>query len=92
MRLSNAILCAAFLLASLLPLPAGARDDYEFLEGPLQAVRMEDRTVVMEGVRVYVPEGVADLGQFSAGDRVVFEYQRENGRLTALLLRRYEEG
>jgi hypothetical protein len=91
MRLTTPILCAAFLLACLLPLPVSAGEN-EVIEGRLQAVRMEDKTVVMDGVRVYVPPEIADLGDFSAGDQVVFEYRREEGRLTARLLRKYEEG
>ncbi len=91
MKLTTRILCAAFLLACLLPLPVSAGEN-EVIEGPLQAVRMEDKTVVMDGVRVYVPPEIADLGEFSAGDQVVFEYRTEKGRLTARLLRKYEEG
>lgn len=91
MNLTSHILCAAFLLACLLPLRAQAGED-EFIRGRLQAVRVEDRTVVMDNVRVYVPEEVADLSEFSAGDDVVFEYTRRDGRLKARLLRKYEEG
>ncbi len=86
MKLANRILCAAILLASLVPL-RGSAGENEFMEGRLQAVRMEDKTVVMDNVRVYVPPGVADLEEFSAGDQVVVEYRREDGRLTAILLR-----
>ena len=91
MRLANRILCAASLLASVLPL-RGSAGENEFMEGRLQAVQLEDETVVMDNVRVYVPADIADLGEFSAGDQVVFEYRSEDGRLTAILLRKYEEG
>ncbi len=91
MKLANRILCAAILLASVLPL-RGSAGENEFMEGRLQAVRMEDKTVVMDNVRVYVPPETADLDEFSAGDHVVFEYRSEDGRLTARLLRKYEEG
>ncbi len=91
MSLANRLLCAAILLTSMLPL-RGSAGENEFMEGHLRAVRLEDKTVVMDSVRVYVPPGVADLEEFSAGDQVVFEYRREDGRLTAILLRKYEEG
>ena len=41
---------------------------------------------------VHVPPEIADLDEFTAGDHVVFEYRRDDGRLTAILLRKYEEG
>ena len=91
MSLANRLLCAAILLASVLPL-RGSASENEFMEGHLQAVRLEDKTVVMDNVRVYVPPEIADLDEFSAGDQVVFEYRRDGGRLTAILLRKYEEG
>ncbi len=91
MRLANRILCAAILLASVLPL-RGSAGENEFMEGRLQAVRLEDETVVMDNVRVYVPPEIAELDEFSAGDQVVFEYRNNDGRLTAILLRKYEEG
>ncbi len=91
MRLATRILCAAILLASVLPL-SGSAGENEFMEGRLQAVRLEDKTVVMDHVRIYVPPEIADLGEFSSGDQVVFEYRSKDGRLTAILLRKFEEG
>ena len=91
MKLANGILCAAILLTSVLPL-RGSAGENEFMEGRLQAVRLEDKTVVMDNVRVYVPPETAELDEFSAGDQVVFEYRNNDGRLTAILLRKYEEG
>lgn len=91
MKLISRILCAAVLVTCLLPSHGYAGED-EFMRGRLQAVRAEDRTVVMDNVRVYVPETVADLSEFAAGDDVVFEYTRKEGRLTAYILRKYEEG
>ena len=91
MKLAKRILCAAFLVTLALPL-GGSAGENELIEGRLQAVRMEDKTVVMDDVRVYVPSDIADLAEFSAGDQVVFEYRREDGRLTAILLRKPEEG
>ena len=91
MRLVTRIFCAAILLASVLPL-SGSAGENEFMEGRLQAVRLEDKTVVMDNVRVYVPPEIADVGEFSAGDQVFFEYRSEDGRPTATLLRKFEEG
>ena len=91
MKLANGILCVAFLAASLFPL-RGSAGEMELIEGRLQAVRLEDRTVVMDDVRVYVPPNIADLREFSAGDPVLFEYYREDGRPIAILLTKPEEG
>ncbi len=91
MKLTCRILCAAFLVTFLLPLNGSTAED-EFMEGTLRAVRMEDKTVRMHEVFVYVPPEIADLREFSAGDEVVLEYTIEDGRPTAILLRKFEEG
>lgn len=91
MKLTCRILCAAFLVTSLLPLRGSAAED-ELMEGALRAVRMEDKTVRMHDVFVYVPPGIADLHEFSSGDEVVLEYTIEDGRPTAIVLHKLEEG
>ncbi len=91
MKLTCRILCAAFLLTSLLPLRGSAAED-ELMEGTLRAVRVEDRTVRMHDASVYVPPEIVNLREFSAGDEVVLEYAIEDGRPTANVLNKLEEG
>ena len=81
----------ALALALALWAPASFAGSVIELDGPVDAVDVQLRTITVDGVVVNVPVFLGDLTTFQPGTLVFLEYRLEAGQRNAILLTRQDE-